>query len=247
MISFSIILRLIKQIELSDKLLRYLKFSEKPCKFVKFYCFLKDFKRMTDPGISAAILAGGTATRFGGAIKSNLVIDGRDILSRIMDAISGIFNEIIIVTNNPAQFGHFDDKKIVSDIFSGIGPLGGIHAALSASSSDAVFIFAGDMPLLCPDIIYEQVELFKEKQPDVLIPRIGDYIEPLHSVYKRSILASLEDYIVNNTDKAVWRFIDTIHVDYFEPEDEIAAANSFISINSPADADFVEKIIQKLQ
>ena len=200
---------------------------------------------MTDSGMSAAILAGGTATRFGGAIKSNLIIDGRDILSRIMDAISGIFNEIIIVTNNPAGYSHFEVKKIISDIFKGVGPLGGIHAALSASSSEAVFVFAGDMPLLNPEIIYEQVELFKEKQPDALIPRIGDYIEPLHSVYRRSILYALEDYILNNTDKSVWRFLNTIQVEYFEPEDEISAANSFISINSPADSDLVEKIIQK--
>lgn len=200
---------------------------------------------MKEFGLSAAILAGGTATRFGGAIKSNLVIDGRNVLSRIMDAISGIFSEIIIVTNNPAEFGHFDDIKIISDIFKGIGPLGGIHAALMASSSEAVFIVAGDMPLLRREIIYDQVELFKEKQPDVLIPRIGDYIEPLHSVYKRSILSALEDYILNNKDKAVWRFINTMNVDYFEPEDENSAANSFISINSPADAEIIEKIIRK--
>jgi len=158
--------------------------------------------------------------------------------------LSGIFNEIIIVSNSPREFSHHRDHKIVPDIFKGIGPLGGIHAALKASSSDAVFVVAGDMPLISRGILLNQIELFRQRHPDVLIPRIGDYIEPLHSIYSRSVISELENHIQNNISKAVWKFIKNTWVEYFEPEDEADAIISFMSINSPNEADSIEKIIR---
>ncbi len=199
---------------------------------------------MRKQDISAAILAGGAAIRLGGATKSNLIVDGRTVISRIMEAISSIFDEIIIVTNDPAEFSLYNDKIIVPDIFKGVGPLGGIHAALEASSSAAIFVIAGDMPLISREIIIDQISFFRKSQPEVLIPRIGDYLEPLHSIYKRSILTRIEGYIRNDNDKAVWNFINSTLVEYFEPDDEIEAVNSFRSINSPSDADIIEKIIR---
>ena len=49
--------------------------------------------------ISAAILAGGAATRFDGRMKSKIIIDGETIISRIISVIRDIFDELIIVTN----------------------------------------------------------------------------------------------------------------------------------------------------
>ena len=44
--------------------------------------------------ISGAILAGGSNKRFGGITKSNIVIDGETIISRIISTISDLFDEI---------------------------------------------------------------------------------------------------------------------------------------------------------
>ena len=41
----------------------------------------------------------------------------------------------------------------MQDEILGAGPLGGIHAAMKASSNDSIFVFAGDMPFLDKDII----------------------------------------------------------------------------------------------
>ena len=105
--------------------------------------------------ISGVILAGGENKRFDGIIKSNIIIRGSSIISRIIDTISDIFEEIIIVTNTPEKFHPFNNCKIVADQFLKAGPLGGIHSAIKASSKESVFIFAGDMPFLDKKIIYK--------------------------------------------------------------------------------------------
>ena len=65
--------------------------------------------------ISGAILAGGAASRFNGRMKSKIIIDGETIISRIISVIRDIFDEIIIVTNNPEEFADFSFCRIVQD------------------------------------------------------------------------------------------------------------------------------------
>lgn len=197
-----------------------------------------------NPGVSAAILSGGSARRLGGAAKSNIIVGGRPVISWMIDALSGLFSEIIIVTNTPSDFSVFKDIKIVPDIFTGLGPLAGIHSALDAALSEAVFVVAGDMPLIKKSLIKKQVKLYREKLPDVLVPKIGNYIEPLHAVYSKKVLPGLERYIRNKSSNAIRDFIGTISACYFEPAGRTEAAESFISINSPDDVDMIEEIIR---
>lgn len=195
-------------------------------------------------GISAAILAGGFATRLGGIVKSMVPVNGVPVIDRILKTLDGIFPEILIITNFQDEFAKYDNK-IVPDLYTGIGPLGGIHAALNRTSSDTVFIVAGDMPLLDRELIIHQVMQYMVHQPDILIPKIGNYIEPLHSIYSINVLKDLESYIENEKDKAVWKFISTIDVEYYLPADEAAAAKSFISCNTPEDKFLIERILNQ--
>lgn len=125
--------------------------------------------------ISGVILAGGTNTRFGGRIKAKTDIGGKTIISRIIDSISVIFDEIIIVTNTPSEYIEYQNVKLTADTFLKIGPLGGIHAAIKASSKKSVFVFAGDMPLLDNNLITEQIAAYDDQKCDILIPRLNEY------------------------------------------------------------------------
>ena len=68
--------------------------------------------------ISGVILAGGINSRFDGIIKAKISIGGKTIISRIIDTIEGVFDEIIIVTNIPEEFTGFDNLKITARSFS---------------------------------------------------------------------------------------------------------------------------------
>ncbi|MBU0629464.1 MAG: molybdenum cofactor guanylyltransferase [Candidatus Margulisbacteria bacterium] len=139
--------------------------------------------------MSAVILAGGQNSRMGGADKAFLKVGGERIIDRTVALLRELFDELIIVSNSPERyFKKFPEIKIVSDAIKEVGPIGGLQAGLSASSNEAVFVCACDMPALSAEAITQQRAKFEEKQPDCLIARYENRLEPLHSIYRRSLL-----------------------------------------------------------
>lgn len=195
--------------------------------------------------ISGSILAGGLNMRFNGIIKANIDINGKTIVSRIIETINDIFDEIIIVTNTPEEFEEYSACRIVKDHFVKVGPLGGIHSALKASSGEAVFVFAGDMPLLSRELINKQIELYNIDKSDVLIPSINQNIEPLHAVYNTSVITALEEYLTGNHNYSVRDFYKLLDARYMQLEDSEENKNAFVNINSPSDIVTVRKILQQ--
>ena len=193
--------------------------------------------------ISGVILAGGANKRFKGITKANIVIGGKTILSRITDNIRDIFDEIIVVTNSPEEFKNYTGLIIVSDQFLAAGPLGGIHAAMKASSKESLFVFAGDMPLLDKKFIIRQIDFYASHKCDVLVPQVNRYIEPLHAIYNISIIRTLEEYLSGNNDYAVREFLRHLNVSYLQFESSDETRNGFININSSSDIPMVEKIL----
>ena len=84
--------------------------------------------------LSAAILAGGQARRYGGRDKSALVVDGRSIRDRQIAELATIAGDILIVgTSGPLRQGSDLGQtpiRAVIDRVAGCGPLGGLHTAL---------------------------------------------------------------------------------------------------------------------
>jgi molybdopterin-guanine dinucleotide biosynthesis protein A len=194
--------------------------------------------------ISGVILAGGDSKRFNGITKSNIVIGGKTIISRITDTISEIFDEIIIVTNTPEDFKDIGNCRLVNDKFVKAGPLGGIHAALMESSKNALFVFAGDMPFPDRKLILQQIKKFNTRKCDILVPGNKKFIEPLHAIYRKSILKPLEDYLEANQNFAVREFLKSVGVNYFEFEDRELAKKAFTNINSIQDILSAEEILR---
>jgi molybdenum cofactor guanylyltransferase len=187
--------------------------------------------------ISGVILAGGSNKRFGGITKANVVIDGETIISKIISTISDLFVEIIIVTNKPEEFQEFIQYKIVEDQYLKAGPLGGIHAALKASSEDVIFVFAVDMPFLDKEIISDQINEFNKIQYDVLIPEVDQFIEPLHAIYRKSVLNNLERFLSEGKSRAVRDFLNEVNVGYLRMPRTEKTEIAFVNINSPSDLD----------
>jgi molybdopterin-guanine dinucleotide biosynthesis protein A len=146
-----------------------------------------------------------------------------------------MFDEIIIVTNKPEEFREFIQYIIVEDQYLKAGPLGGIHAALKASSEDAIFVFAGDMPFLDKEIITDQINEFNKKEHDVLIPEVNQFIEPLHAIYRKSVLNDLERFLSEGKSRAVRDFLSEENVGYFQIPNTEKTGRAFANINSPSD------------
>ncbi len=164
-------------------------------------------------------------------------------MSRITETLQDIFEEIVIVTNTPEEFKKFDNYTIVTDQFINAGPLGGIHAALKASSKEALFVFAGDMPLLDKKYIIRQIDYYNSHKCDILVPRIKSYIEPLHAIYNLSLIKVLEEYLTRDHDNAVRAFFKVVNVRYMQLEDTEETKNAFMNVNSPDEISIIEKIL----
>lgn len=196
-----------------------------------------------EPEISAAILAGGSAKRLGGIVKPAISVGGQTILSRMLSVLGEIFREIIVVSNSREQFYLEYNLVIVPDIIAGKGPLGGIHSALKNASGRAVFVFAGDMPLIDKSLIISEIYHFNRQNPDVLVPRAGELIEPLHAIYSKDITESLEAYLSAGNSFAVRDFLQNTRTAFFEPDDPSRLKNAFLNINSPGDIVIAEEIL----
>ncbi len=135
--------------------------------------------------ISGIVLAGGKGLRLG-RDKVLEVVGNRSLLERAVLHLSSLASDIIIVTATAQSFPQFTDYprlRIVTDTYPGKGPLGGIYAGLAVSDSFHNLVVACDMPFLNQGLLRYMIQLAPNF--DLVIPRVGDMVEPLHAVYSR--------------------------------------------------------------
>jgi molybdenum cofactor guanylyltransferase len=188
------------------------------------------------PRVTAAVLAGGRATRLGGAVKPLLPLSspGDTPLARILMMARGRFPRCLVIAPDPAPFAAHE-VTVVPDRVPGLGPLAGIEAALTAAGTPLVLVLAGDMPSISGDLVDWMVQRARSDRP--LVPRRGGRPEPLHAIYPVSVVpdvrAALEEGIRRIAD-----LFDRIPVDYVDETLFAAVAGaerSFDNINTPLD------------
>lgn len=137
---------------------------------------------------SAAILAGGSATRYGGRDKSALRVGGRSILERQIAELSQVTDDVMIVVGHgavPPALGHQAIAiRRVADRVPGCGPLAGLDAALAAARDEAVVIVACDMPFITARLLGHLVALTRDA--DAVVPRTERGYHPLCAAYTRA-------------------------------------------------------------
>lgn len=133
--------------------------------------------------VTGAILAGGGATRMGGAPKGLMPIHGRRILDRLVDAfVEALGGLPLLVANAPEAAGWRPDLRVVSDRRTGVGTLGGLHTAVLEAPAPVVCV-AWDMPFVPAALIRELGDGLA--WADVVIPASGGRrgVEPLCAGY----------------------------------------------------------------
>lgn len=103
---------------------------------------------------TGVILAGGRATRFGGAPKGLAEVAGRRMIDRVADVLRETCDELLLVANAPTASAWLPGVRVAADVIPDAGSLGGIHAALS-HARDAVLVVAWDMPFVTAGLLAE--------------------------------------------------------------------------------------------
>jgi len=192
-------------------------------------------KKVSD--IAAAVLAGGMNSRMAGQNKCFIEIYGKPIISRTVELLGGIFEEVILATNSPQEYKSYKKTVVmVGDIIKGAGPLSGIHSVLSVAKEEAVFFVACDMPFLHNEMIRRQLEYFKTKNCGALVPKVGNFIEPLHAIYKNNLAVDIRRFVKEGSNYSIRSFLKTVNVCYWHLEENPFHRNIFKNINTEEDA-----------
>jgi FdhD protein len=183
------------------------------------------------PGVTGVILAGGGSTRMG-SDKALLPYQGGRFIEAIHRRMEELFEEVIVATGQTGRYDFLPCRR-VTDLYPGMGALGGIHAALRASGSEKVFVVACDMPHLAPDLIRHLCSLAEEA--DVVVPEGEGGLEPLHAVYRKGVLPVVEAALRDGQCRVV-SFFDRVRVrrvPFAEVERIDPCGSAFRNINTP--------------
>ena len=194
---------------------------------------------------SGIILSGGLNTRFSGQEKAFVRVGGKLILDRIYEVFCELFDEIILVTNNPQSYLKWD-LVMVPDLFPIRSSLTGIHAGLFFSKNPFAFFSACDTPFLQRDLI-ETILGKIEKDMDLIMPETSAGFEPLCAVYSKRCLQSAEHHLEQNKCKIQLALrkhrIKTIPEKILREKDPELI--SFFNVNTPNDLAQAEEMIAK--
>lgn len=197
--------------------------------------------------MSAIILAGGKGSRLN-QNKCRLSLAGERVLEKTIWLLSQLTGEIILVLSrgqiSPLSGDHPGIKKTV-DAYPGKGPLVGLYSGLLHASEPYSLAVACDMPFLNARLLRHLFEL--SPGFDVVIPRVGDKVEPLHAVYSKSCLYPMQRLLEQGHLK-VSNLLSQVRVRYVEGEelDLLDPGHlSFFNVNSPGDLARAEKLLKE--
>ena len=134
-------------------------------------------------GVTLAIVAGGGATRLGGACKPLLRVRGRTVLDRLL-ALRTLADEVLLVSGDPRLPD--SGMRRVADLVPGRGAPGGVQSALAHARAPWVLAVGGDMPFLDGRAVLPLLEA-RGEEVDAVAYTVGDRLEPLAALYRSTL------------------------------------------------------------
>jgi molybdenum cofactor guanylyltransferase len=170
------------------------------------------------------VLAGGRGTRMGGVDKGLQLLDGRPLVSQVIDRLAPQAGKLLISANRNvdayAAFGH----AVLSDPpgLEFAGPLAGMLAGLNAIPKDAWLLVA---PCDCPHLPLDLAEqLLAQALPRGLAFAHAAREHPTHALLHARLRESLSTYL-HGGDRAVLRWMHAQPHGIAQFDDESAFAN----------------------
>ncbi len=184
-----------------------------------------------------------------GRDKYGEIVGSSNLLQRVVSQLSSFSHDIIVVTardKSLSQFTGGPGSRIVTDAYPGKGALVGLATGLAASNSHYNLVIACDMPFLSQPLLRYMIGL--SAGFDLVVPRVGNMVEPLHAVYAKSCLAPIEGMLEQGNlrvdalfDLVKVRYVETEEIDQFDPQHL-----SFFNINTRADLEKARQLAKEM-
>ncbi|MFH1777215.1 MAG: molybdenum cofactor guanylyltransferase [Candidatus Omnitrophota bacterium] len=184
--------------------------------------------------VTGIILAGGKSTRMG-KDKSFIPVYGRPIIEIVIDKISSLTSQLLIITNKPCLYRKYGIKT-KKDILHEHGSLGGIYTSLVFSKTVYNLITACDMPFINMEVARYMIRIMPGY--DCVVLRWRRRLEPLFAIYSKHCIRTIEDQLKKKNLKISdifsnlkTKIIMGKEIRRFDP-----CGRSFVNINTRQDA-----------
>ncbi|MEO8848676.1 MAG: molybdenum cofactor guanylyltransferase MobA [Casimicrobiaceae bacterium] len=179
--------------------------------------------------ITGLVLAGGQGRRMGGVDKGLVDFDGRPLVAHVIARLAPQVDKLLINANQNAQryaeFGH----AVVADAIGGFaGPLAGLHAGLTAATSDYVLTSPCDSPFLPADLASRLAVALAAAGAQLAVARTGTQSHPVFALVDRRVLPHLAQFLAEGGRK-IDAWYATLAIAEVAFDDEAAA---FRNINT---------------
>ena len=183
---------------------------------------------LTKDCCTPVILAGGASRRMG-TCKALLKINGETMLSRILRQLSE-FDRMLLSTGDPT-LGEGLSVECTADLYPGMGPLAGLHAAFCAVDSEALLVLPCDLPFFTKQAAEYLLDHMPEDADALVCMDSTGRIHPLCGIYRRSVLPALEARLKAG-ELRVMSFLYSLNWKGLQ-DAEILPDKLFINVNSP--------------
>jgi molybdopterin-guanine dinucleotide biosynthesis protein A len=188
--------------------------------------------------VTGVILAGGQGSRMGGVDKGLQLFRGKPMVQHVVERFAPQVGELLINANrNPEAYAHFGYRVVADEIEGFAGPLAGFERGLAHASRDFVVTAPCDSPFLPVDLVARLRSALESRSADLAVAKTGGQAHPVFSLMRRSVHASLRDFLSGGQRK-IDRWYGALEVVEVAFDDE---AEAFVNINTLAELSGLEQ------
>jgi molybdopterin-guanine dinucleotide biosynthesis protein A len=169
-----------------------------------------------------------------GSNKTALELDGRSLLDRALACARAVTANVRLVGRRDMlqAFG-----PVIEDMYPDRGPLGGIHAALQATSTELNLMLAVDTPSVTTGFLRFLIERAKGSNTQVTVPRVQGRWQPLCAVYRKPFATVAEQALQAGRNKIdpLFSLVPVLAVEEAEMLKLAFDPDMFENLNTPED------------
>jgi len=193
--------------------------------------------------ILGTVLAGGKSQRFG-EDKSQVQLGEKLLIDYVLTEIIDVFNEIIIVSNNPIKFNQSKKVSLIKDFKNNLGPLGGVLSAMKwikENNKDYQWVstFPTDTPFFKKQILEDFLKKIKPKESKLFFIKSNNTRHNIFGLWSVDLIDQLGKDLENGSRK-VEKWADNIGVKTINMSFE--KGDPFFNINTKEDLEIIKKI-----
>jgi len=140
--------------------------------------------------IQGVVLCGGQSRRFGSP-KPFVEFQGVRLVDRASSLLASICGDVCLAVGDD-RTSPWPPGSLVYDHLGGIGPIAGMHAALTESERTWLFVLAVDLPRMTSGAVAKILSEGREGDLAVVATDQSGRPQPLCALYHRSILPHIQ-------------------------------------------------------